>query len=260
MARGRYDVRVTATSHDEVGELAHAFNTMAADLEAVDRQRRELVANVSHELRTPVSALQAVLENLVDGVGSPTPETLRAALEQTGRLSRLVNDLLDLSRVDAGITTLDREDVALEQFLDDAIEAARLSGHPVRYAVATDPDLSVRADRARLHQLVANLLDNAARHSPAGGTVRVTAAETPAGWRLEVADDGPGIPAADRTRVFERFGTLGETSGGGGTGLGLAIARHIVEGHGGRIWVESVEGHGATFRFAIPLRDRAEAA
>jgi len=235
MARGRYDVRVTATSHDEVGELAHAFNTMAADLEAVDRQRRELVANVSHELRTPVSALQAVLENLVDGVGSPTPETLRAALEQTGRLSRLVNDLLDLSRVDAGITTLDREDVALEQFLDDAIEAARLSGHPVRYAVATDPDLSVRADRARLHQLVANLLDNAGRHSPPDGTVSLKATATVDGVAIEVSDDGPGIAPVDRTTVFERFTTGGTHDGG--TGLGLAIARWVTTLHGGSIEV-----------------------
>jgi len=235
MARGRYDVRVTATSYDEVGDLAHAFNTMAADLEAVDRQRRDLVANVSHELRTPISALQAVLENLVDGVATPTPETLRVALEQTGRLSRLVNDLLDLSRVDAGITTLEREDVPLKPFLDDAVEEARLSGHPVRYAVTADPGLTVRADRARLHQLVANLLDNAGRHSPAGGTVAARASATETGVTIDVSDDGPGIDPADRAQVFERFTTSGTHDGG--TGLGLAIARWVTTLHGGSIEV-----------------------
>ena len=112
MATGDYTRRVTATSNDEVGELARAFNTMAADLAAVDQQRRDLVANVSHELRTPVSALRAVLENLVDGVGQPDQATLQAALDQTERLSGLVTDLLDLSRVDAGIAPLAREPVA----------------------------------------------------------------------------------------------------------------------------------------------------
>jgi signal transduction histidine kinase len=249
MARGRYDVRVTGTSRDEVGELARAFNTMAADLEAVDRQRRELVANVSHELRTPVSALQAVLENLVDGVATPTPETLRTALDQTGRLSRLVNDLLDLSRVDAGITSLDREEVALRPFLDDAVAEARLTGRPVAYDVRAAAEVVVRADRSRLHQLVANLLDNAGRHSPAGGTVTASATRTADGVAIEVADDGPGIDPADRSAVFDRFTTTG--SADGGTGLGLAIARWVTTLHGGSIEVVDTTA-GCRIRAHIP--------
>jgi signal transduction histidine kinase len=252
MARGRYDVRVTATSRDEVGDLARAFNTMAADLDAVDRQRRELVANVSHELRTPVSALQAVLENLVDGIATPTPETLRAALEQTGRLSRLVSDLLDLSRVDAGITALDREEIDLATFLGEAVEEARLSGHEVSYDVVADPGLVVRADRARLHQLMANLLDNAGRHSPARGTVTARAAATETGVAIDVSDEGPGIPPADRARVFERF-TTGGTSDGG-TGLGLAIARWVTTLHGGSIEVADVSA-GCRIRAHFPDRE-----
>jgi len=235
MAAGDYSRRVRATSLDEVGQLADAFNTMADDLEQADTFRRELVANVSHELRTPVSALQAVLENLVDGVGTPTPETLRAALEQTGRLTRLVSDLLDLSRVDAGITSLDREDVALRPFLDDAVEEARLSGHAVEYDVATEPGLTVRADRARLHQLVANLLDNAGRHSPPGGVVTARATGSDDGVDIEVSDEGPGIEPADRALAFERFTTGGTHDGG--TGLGLAIARWVTTLHGGSIEV-----------------------
>ncbi len=249
MARGRYGIRVTATSRDEVGELARAFNTMAADLEAVDRQRRELVANVSHELRTPVSALHAVLENLVDGVASPSPDTLQAALDQTSRLSRLVTDLLDLSRVDAGITPLVLERVELQPFLSDAVAEARLGGRNVTYVVQSPAGLVVYADRGRLHQLVANLLDNAGRHSPPGGTVVAGASRTTTDTVLEVSDEGPGIGQDERTAVFERF-TTGGTSDGG-TGLGLAIARWVTSLHGGSIEVAD-SPTGCRIRATIP--------
>jgi signal transduction histidine kinase len=236
MATGDYSHQVTATSRDEVGELARAFNKMASELALVDRQRRELVANVSHELRTPVSALRAVLENLVDGVAQPDPATLKAALAQTERLGDLVSDLLDLSRVDAGITPLSPTRLTVRPFLRAVLEEAALAGHPVRYDLEVDPpDLVVLADRARLHQLLANLLDNAGRHSPPEGTVRVRAYRAGDCMVLEVADQGPGIPPEDRAAVFERFTTGGGADGG--TGLGLAIARWVTELHGGRIEV-----------------------
>jgi two-component system sensor histidine kinase BaeS len=255
MARGDYSGRVTATSGDEVGELARAFNRMAEDLAAVDRQRRELVANVSHELRTPLAALCAVLENLVDGVAEPDPVALRTALDQAERLSALASDLLDLARVDAGESALATAAVPLLELLEQSVAEARVTGREVTYDVrVSPPGLSVEADPARLHQLVANLLDNASRHSPRGGLVSVTAEATPAGWRLEVADDGPGIPTADRDRVFERFGTLSETEGGGGTGLGLAIARWVSDLHGGSIHFVDPEPprRGARVRVDLP--------
>ena len=127
MAQGDYSRRVRATSRDEVGELAQAFNLMAADLAAADRQRRELIANVSHELRTPITALQAVLENIVDGVAEAEPRMMKAALAQTERLGRLVAELLDLSRVDAGVRTLDVEPIRVRPFLDDTIDEARVN-------------------------------------------------------------------------------------------------------------------------------------
>jgi signal transduction histidine kinase len=258
MVRGDYSRRVTATSRDEVGELGRAFNTMAADLAAVDQQRRDLVANVSHELRTPVSALRAVLENLVDGVASADPATLRAALAQTERLSRLVGDLLDLSRVDAGITPLHRERVPLAPFLDEAVEQARLTDRPVRYDVSVTPrELAVHADPARLHQLVANLLDNASRHSPPGGTVTVVATRRDERAVLEVTDQGPGIAEADRGRVFERFTSgAGAAEQDGGTGLGLAIARWVTQLHGGLIEVAEPDrpGQGCRIRATLPER------
>jgi signal transduction histidine kinase len=227
---------------------------MAADLEAVDRQRRELVANVSHELRTPVSALRAVLENLVDGVGEPDHATLGAALDQTERLSRLVTDLLDLSRVDAGIVPLRRERLALQGFLGETVAEARLTGRQVSYVVRVDPpDLVATGDRARLHQLVANLLDNAGRHSPDGGTVTVVARRAGDRTVLEVTDEGPGIAPDDRAHVFERFST-GGADGSGGTGLGLAIARWVTQLHGGRIEVAETDrpGQGCRIRATIP--------
>jgi two-component system, OmpR family, sensor histidine kinase BaeS len=259
MARGDYAGRVTATSSDEVGELARAFNRMAEDLATVDRQRRELVANVSHELRTPLAALCAVLENLVDGVGDPDPVALRAALDQAERVANLASDLLDLARVDAGEAQLSTARVPMLELLERAVAEARAAGREVRYDVRTTPPaLTATADPVRLHQLVANLLDNASRHSPAGGVVRITAEDRATGWRLEVADEGAGVPAADRDRVFERFGTLGEAEGGGGTGLGLAIARWVTDLHGGTIhFVDPEPGStGARVRVDLPHEPR----
>lgn len=259
MATGDYAVRVDETSGDEVGELARAFNRMARDLAAVDRQRRELVANVSHELRTPLAALCAVLENLVDGVSPRDPASLAAALDQAERLAALVEDLLDLARVDAGKVALAPEPVPLTPLLADAVAEARVLGREVEYDVRVQPaDLVVRADPARLRQLVANLLDNASRHSPAGGTVRVTAARTGDRYLLEVRDQGGGVAAADRERVFEPFGTLSATDGGGGTGLGLAIARWVTDLHGGSIRFADPDGptegvSGALVRVDLPL-------
>jgi signal transduction histidine kinase len=256
MAAGDYSRRIRASSRDEVGELAGAFNQMAADLEAADRQRRELIANVSHELRTPITVLRAVLENVVDGVTGPDDAVVKAALAQTERLGHLVEELLDLSRLEAGAVPLDLSDFAVEPFLARAVAEAAAAGRRVRFSLSVEPhDLTARADQARLHQVVANLVDNAAKHSPPGGSVQVGAASRPGGGiRIEVADEGPGIPEGERTRVFERF-TRGADGGaqatGGGTGLGLAIARWAVELHGGTIEV-APSARGALLRVELP--------
>jgi signal transduction histidine kinase len=238
MATGDYSRRVRATATDEVGELALAFNQMAADLDTADQQRRELIANVSHELRTPITALNGVLENLVDGVAKPDPATLRTALAQTERLGLLVTELLDLSQIDAGAFPLALEEFDLELLLDEVVaEAEVMVGRGVRFTVDVEPPgASAVADRERLYQVVVNLLDNAARHGPAGGQVHVFAQAREDDVVIEVRDEGPGIPADERDRVFERF-TRGERAGGGGTGLGLAIARWVVDLHGGTIGV-----------------------
>ena len=244
MARGNYSLRVRATARDEVGQLASAFNQMAADLAAADRQRRELIANVSHELRTPIAALRGLLENVVDGVADTGPDTMATALRQTERLSTLVAELLDLSRIDAGVSELRRAEFPVAPLLAEVVAEAEAARGDVRFSVEVAPaDATVFADRGRLQQVVANLVDNAARHGPAGGEVRVRAVSGgDAGGELvlEVRDEGPGIPVADRDRVFERF-VRGERAGGGGTGLGLAIARWAVDLHGGTIAVVEPE-------------------
>jgi signal transduction histidine kinase len=251
MARGDYSRRVRATSRDEIGQLATAFNQMAADLGAADEYRRGLIGNVSHELRTPIAALHAVLENVVDGVVEADAETMRVALSKTERLGELVTDLLDLSRLEGGVIPLQPKLFRAADFLSEAIAHVAVPTTDVDVIVrVSPPDLVAVADPARLRQVVVNLVDNAIRHSPTGGRVSVDAsAAEPSGLRLEVSDTGPGIPAAERERVFERF-TRGATSAGG-TGLGLAIARWAVELHGGAMEVMDAKA-GCRIGVTIP--------
>jgi signal transduction histidine kinase len=259
MAGGDYSRRVARKRRDEVGELAETFNRMAADLAAVDRHRKELVANVSHELRTPIAALRAVLENVVDGVSAADPETMRLALQQTERLGKLVTQLLDLSRLDSGAVRLDAKRFEVWPYLSAVLKTASLGADRGRSGGAqtraradvplhldvSPPELVAYADGERLHQVVANLVDNAMKHSPPGGrvTVRARGGPVPGSLDLEVCDEGPGIPEADRVRVFDRFHRGSHPGTDGGTGLGLAIARWAVDLHGGRIEVaESPRG------------------
>lgn len=250
MATGDYSGRVSATGADEVGALAQAFNTMAADLGSVDQQRRDLIATVSHELRTPLTAQQALLENLVDGVVQPDDAALGTALQQSERLGALVSDLLDLSRIDAGQRRLELAPVDLRALVEQHVAEAAAS-RPV--TIETDiAELAVTADAGRLGQVLANLLDNAARHSPPDGVVRVVcAAVDDDRWSLEVSDQGEGIPADASARVFDRFGTTTDAATGG-TGLGLAIARWVCELHGGSIDVVP-STTGARVRAVLPL-------
>jgi signal transduction histidine kinase len=264
MANGDYSRRVAAARRDELGELSDAFNYMAADLEFADRHRKELVANVSHELRTPIAALRAVLENVVDGVSEADPETMRTALQQTERLSRLVSHLLDLSRLDSGVVPLDAKSFEVWPYLSAVLKTAGLGlrgfpgpgarqrGDVHLHLDVMPPELTAYADTERLHQVVANLVDNAVKHSPPSGRVTVRARRgTDSGslW-LEVLDEGPGIPKEARAHVFERF-NRGSAVGDGGTGLGLAIARWAVDLHGGAIQVAE-SSRGCRIRVSLP--------
>lgn len=256
MASGDITQRVDASSADEVGRLAAAFNHMADELAEVDRQRRELVANVSHELRTPISALRATLENVVDGVVAPDPELLGTMLAQTERLQRLVSQLLDLSRLESGGTPMHRLRFSVADLLEAVADESALHSPAVDFQVSVEPvDLVLDGDPERLHQVFANLTDNAARFTPAGGHVALHAHQGEAGTVvLEVLDDGPGIPEESIDRVFERFYRTDEarSTDEGGSGLGLAIARWVVDLHGGRIRAERRTPSGCRMVIEIP--------
>jgi signal transduction histidine kinase len=255
MARGDYSRRVSDTSRDEIGRLARSFNQMAAELAETDRVRRDLVANVSHELRTPLTAVQATLENLVDGVATADPETLRMMLAQVERLGRLVTQLLDLSRLEAGTVPLDRQDFAVAPLLAHAVREQELHAPNVSIGMTVEEeDLAADGDPERVHQVVANLLENAVRHSPAGGAVEVRARRSASGVTIEVIDEGPGIPDQEVNRVFERFyrADSARATSDGGAGLGLAIARWIVDLHGGEIHPERREPHGCRMVVTLP--------
>jgi signal transduction histidine kinase len=258
MARGDYRQRVEPRTRDEVGQLADAFSRMAGEVEGLERLRRELVANVSHELKTPISALRAHLENLLDGVEQPNPDVLQVMLQQSERLSRLVEQLLDLSRIESGDIPLDLEPLDLRSLVDSVAREVEL-GRPDRHLQVRNevpPTLPrVSADRERIHQVLFNLLDNAFRFTPAGGSVAVTAIRAGGSCEVQVRDTGPGIPEEHLGLVFERFYRVdpSRSRGDGGTGIGLAIARSVVEAHGGRIWADSPQGGGACIRFVLPL-------
>lgn len=255
MARGDYSRRVHVTSRDEVGTLAQSFNQMVAELEATDRIRRDLVANVSHELRTPITALQARLENLVDGVEQTDPETLAAMLAQVERLGRLVTQLLDLSRLESGSVPLDRQAFAVGPVLTHVVRESRLNAPDIDVTVQVQPEsLTADGDAERVHQVVANLVENAVRHSPCGGAITVAAQRDDQSVRIEVTDEGPGIPDAETTRIFERFyrSDSARAAQDGGAGLGLAIAQWIVELHGGEIHPEQRRPHGCRMVVTIP--------
>jgi len=258
MSRGDYRASVAVRTRDEVGQLAQAFNRMAGEMGSLERLRRDLVANVSHELKTPISALRAHLENLLDGVEDPNPALISVMLQQSERLSRLVDQLLDLSRLEAGDVPLEIEPVSLGLLVERVVKEVEVARPDrarelaVRNEVPADLP-PVDADRERIHQVLFNLLENAVRFTPSGGVITVRAIRENGGCAISVEDTGPGIPREHIPLVFERFYRVdpSRSRDDGGTGLGLAIARSVVEAHGGRIWAES-EQQGARFTFVLP--------
>ncbi|MDP2349628.1 MAG: ATP-binding protein [Chloroflexota bacterium] len=233
-----------------------------SELRRLQQIRSAFIDNLSHELRTPLSTVSLLAETLArDAESNDVPPKMReriARIEvETGHLVQMVNELLDLARIEGG-SRLDLVDgIDLGRLAGSSAERLRLFAERqgVTLAVAVDPGTPrIRGDEARLGQVVVNLVHNAVKFSPDGGEVIVKVSHTPDAVQVSVIDHGIGIAAADRDRVFERFYKADRARvRGGGTGLGLAIARHIVEGHGGRIRVESEEGRGSTFSFTIPL-------
>ena len=238
-----------------------------SELRRLQRIRTEFVDNLSHELRTPLTTVSLLAETLArdaDAAGSAIPDKMRDRINkvevETGHLVQMASELLDLSRIESGGTLTMTDGVDLGPLAADATERLRLFAdrQGVELRTVVEPDLPrVHGDAARLGQVVVNLVHNAVKFSPDGGTVTVAVSTWGDDVVVAVEDHGVGIPRAAQDRVFERFYKVDRArqrpEPGGGTGLGLAIARHVVEGHGGRIWVESEEGVGSTFRFALPI-------
>ena len=257
VADGDYTVRVREHGPPPVRALAHAFNAMTERLAQADRQRRDLMADVAHELRTPLTVLQGRLEGLIDGVYPRDDAQLHALVEETQVLSRLIEDLRTLALADAGALRLEWEATDLPALVQDTVrafepEAAR---HGVTLLATAPPAGVVLAlDPVRIRQVLANLLSNAVRHTPAGKAVTVSIDPTPDAVAVAVADAGEGIAAEDVPLIFDRF-YKGQASRG--SGLGLTIAKQLVKAHGGEIQAASRPGAGTTVTFTLPATFRA---
>jgi signal transduction histidine kinase len=251
--------RVAVSGGAELQAVGASFNKMAESLERAEVRRQQLVADVAHELRTPVSVLQANLQAMLDGVFRTDPDELRRLHDQTLLLGRLVGDLEDLARADAGQLTLQRAPVVLGELVQDTVAALVPVAEAAQLHLAVQAPSGLRpldADGARLAQVLNNLVMNAIRHTPAGGHVTVQLAEERAGQLLRVVDDGAGIDPTDLPFVFERFyrADPARQRAKGGAGLGLPIARAIVLAHGGEITVTSAGlGQGVVAEVRLPL-------
>jgi signal transduction histidine kinase len=255
VAGGDYSTRVQVRGPGEVARLANSFNQMTERLQANESQRRALLADVTHELRTPLSVIRGNVEGMLDGVYPPDEAHLGPVLEETAVMARLLDDLQILSTAEAGVLRLHRERVDPAALAQDAAAAFRARAD--RSGVGLDcraagPIPEVDVDPVRIGEVLANLLTNAIRHTPRGGSVRVLVEPDPGGVAFSVSDTGPGIDARDLPHVFDRFVKSADS---GGAGLGLAIARSLVEAHGGRITAESAPGQGTVMRFVLPAVD-----
>ena len=275
-AGGALRQRIQARSNDEVGVLATTLNQMADQMDRditalrrLEQVRKDFVANVSHELRTPLTSIKGYVEALLDGAKDNPEEAtrfLQIILKQSDRLNLILEDLLQLSQIESGLVRFKREPVRLGALVERMLPLIKPLADKKRQSmtVAVPSDLPpVAGDEDRLVQVLTNLLDNAVKYTPEGGAIRIVGnianqpAADPAQVELSVADTGIGIPEADRPRVFERFYRVDKARSRemGGTGLGLSIVKHIVEGHGGRVWVEGNQPSGSRFVLRLPIAE-----
>jgi histidine kinase len=265
IADGHYDERVEMPGGanwdqlDELAQLAISFNQMATKLEQTEATRRELIGNVAHELRTPLATITGSMEGLIDGVLPAEVATFQQIYREADRLQRLVTDLQELSRVEAGAFALNLRPASVAHLVETTV--ARLSLQFEEKGVALETDVRadlplVQADEDRIGQVLLNLVGNALQYTPAGGRVRVSARHQEAEVQVSVADTGVGVAAEHLPLIFTRFYRVDKSRSraGGGSGIGLTIAKHLVEAHGGRIWAESAgPDQGSTLTFTLPL-------
>jgi two-component system sensor histidine kinase BaeS len=266
IAAGNLETRASVGGSDEIGTLAQTFNAMAAHLEQTEAARRAQMADISHELRNPLAILQGSLEALADEIYRPTPENLQPALDQVRTLNRLVEDLHTLALTEAGALRLERQPVDVDALITRISETFQgtFTSHGLTLHLdesqsgETGASLTVMADVDRLTQVIQNILQNALRYVPAGGTITMTAKGEDDGVAVRIADNGPGLPESQMPHLFERFwrGDPSRSRETGGSGLGLTIARRIVEAHGGHIEAAPTPGGGLTLRLWLPGPER----
>jgi len=257
MSGGNFGMQVSVPSQDELGELAHSFNKMSADLAQSINARRQMTADIAHELRTPLSLVLGHAEAVHDGVLPPSLENFEIIREEAGRLEHLVDDLRTLSLADAGELSIEKQPTDLKKLLQDitAVYQHRVQQKGIALELNLPAELpSVQADTNRITQVVTNILDNALRYTPADGRVILTAKEAKDGIQIFIKDSGPGIEADKVHHIFDRFYRVDPSRNRdeGGSGLGLAIAKSIVQAHGGQIWAESVLGQGMNVFIVLP--------
>lgn len=259
IAAGRYDERVPVKGTDEIADLGLRFNQMAGRLDQVEAMRRQLIGDVSHELRTPLTAIKGSMEGLIDGVLPANAETFQQLHAEADRLSRLVDDLQELSRVQAPSLELQRRPIEIEALIRSV--TARLAAQAEAKGVSLEVQPStglppILADEDRAAQVLINLIGNAVQYTPEGGKVTVAARRAGEQVEILVQDTGIGIPPEHLAHIFDRFYRVDKSRSrraGGGSGIGLTIAKAIVEAHGGEIKAESAgEGRGSTFTFTLP--------
>ncbi|MFN0093543.1 MAG: sensor histidine kinase [Dehalococcoidia bacterium] len=260
VARGNYLQRVPATGPREVRDLAANFNRMTEEVQRSQQLLRDFLANISHELKTPLTSIRGFSQAMVDGTVDDRPGVERSARiinTESNRVLRLVEELLDLSRIESGQASMRQDDVGISELFDHVAEvfALRAEDTGVNLVVSANNGARIRGDFDRLEQVLNNLLDNAFRHTPSGGTVRLGSEPASGGGfhRISVADSGAGITRDDIPHLFERFYRgVGRSGNGKGYGLGLAITREIIRAHGGDIWAQSEPGRGTVFTFTLP--------
>jgi signal transduction histidine kinase len=250
--RGDYSARVPVRGPRELRSVARAFNAMSGRLEAHEARRQSVLADVAHELRTPITVIRGQAEGIIDGVYAGDAEHMRPVLAATRSLEVLVEDLRTLALAEAGGLQLHREQVGLGVLVHDTFETYRDTARSQRVdlvAAMEPPGLTVEADGVRLRSVLSNLVGNALRHTPAEGTVRITASRRADAVSITVHDDGEGIADELLPRVFERFVKGSDSTG---SGLGLAIVRDIIDAHGGTVSIASEPGRGTEVSLTLP--------